>query len=78
MRNRGASGKQAGEERTADYDRDRYPTAKNALSRVAEHPDLFEGPVEFVELRCLANGEVVFRTRAPRAEETEGGVSVPE
>lgn len=52
---------------------DRYPSASQALRRVAAHGELPQAPVEWLEIQAQANGDLVYRYRLPRALEDDGG-----
>lgn len=52
---------------------DRYPSAHHALHAVINADDFPEGPVERIEVYCLASGEATWRVWEARAEEPQGG-----
>jgi len=60
-----------------DFDSDRHPTPRKALHRVANEGVIPDAPVEWIEVNCLASGELTYRWRTPRADEAEGGYLGP-
>lgn len=52
---------------------DRYPSAHRAIQAVINADDFPEGPVERIEVYCLASGEATWRVWEARAEEAVGG-----
>lgn len=56
-----------------DTDKDRYPTATEGLRRVVSEANLPEGPIEYLEVRFMADGSATYRVWTPRAEEPDGG-----
>lgn len=56
-----------------DTDSDRYPSFESVISAIQDHDEFQEGPVERLEITCLANGDATYRVWAPRAEEPTGG-----
>lgn len=52
---------------------DRYPNIYDLLRALEESGELPNGPVERLEITCLASGEATYRMWEPRAEESEGG-----
>jgi len=56
-----------------DTDRDRYPTAVNLLRRIIQEGELPTGPIERLEVTCLASGEATYRVWEPRSEDADGG-----
>jgi hypothetical protein len=58
---------------TENTEVDRYPELKKVLQAVSDAQDLPEGPIERLEVTCLASGEATYRVWAARAEEPEGG-----
>jgi len=73
MRNSGNAVRGPANQREFNPDEDRYPAAVTALRRIIEEGDMPEGPIESLEVNVTASGELTYRIRAPRAEETEGG-----
>lgn len=65
-------------QREADHNVDRFPTASQACSRVANALRDEQGQVEQIEIRCGANGEVTYRWHPAREELTEVGYIAPE
>lgn len=57
----------------AHHNVDRYPTFRQAISKIMEEGNLPQGPIERLEVTALASGEVTYRWWAPRALEPEGG-----
>lgn len=58
-------------------DEDRYPDLASVFRRILAETDLGEGPVERIEVNCLASGEASLRVWGPRAEEPEGSYLPP-
>jgi hypothetical protein len=56
-----------------DTDSDRYPDIADVLAAMQEDEEIQQGPVERIEVSCLANGDATYRVWAPRAEEAVGG-----
>ena len=56
-----------------DPNEDRYPELDQVLSQARQHDDWPEGPVERIEITCLASGEATWRVWEPRAEDPLGG-----
>lgn len=73
MRTSDSSSSPKGKQGAVDHNTDRYPTVNNALTRVLQEGEFPDGQVEWIEVHCLASGELTFRVREPRSEETEGG-----
>jgi hypothetical protein len=55
-------------------DQDRFPTVKKALSQVLEDENCPDYPTDLITIRAQASGELVWRIRPARAEETDVGV----
>lgn len=62
---------------TFDHNQDRHPTFDQVMQRISHEADLPTGPVERLEVNCLASGELTYRWWTPRAEEPEGGYLGP-
>jgi hypothetical protein len=60
-----------------DTDTDRYPDLKGVVASILDDPNLPQGPVERLEVTCLASGEATYRVWAARAEDPEGGYIPP-
>lgn len=60
------------ENRATEEHGDRYPNIYDLLSNLQAHADLPNGPIERIEVTCLANGEGNCRWWTPRAEEPVG------
>jgi hypothetical protein len=56
-----------------DHNIDRFPTAVEALRRVAQDERLIQGPIHRIDVRTDAAGNVFYRVWAPRAEDPEIG-----
>lgn len=61
------------EQRDPDPNVDRYPTLVKAMRRIIEEGDFEDGPIERLEVTCLASGEATYRYWPARAEDPEGG-----
>jgi len=55
-----------------DHNQDRYPNAVRVLRRILEEGELPDEGLELLEIRPTAAGEITYRWRLPRAEETDG------
>lgn len=60
-----------------DHDSDRYPDTEKALRRILEESDIPKGPVDRLEVNVHADGSITYRSRAPRAEDWDGGYLAP-
>jgi hypothetical protein len=60
-----------------DTDADRYPALEGVLRAVLASPEIPSGPIERVEVNCLASGEATWRVWTPKADEPEGGYFAP-
>lgn len=56
-----------------DHNVDRYPDLDRALAWAMQHEDFPHGPVERLEVTCLASNEATWRVWPARAEEPIGG-----
>lgn len=74
MAESGTPGANAGQ---IDTDQDRYPELIDVVNTVLEDPNVGGGPVERVEITCLASGEATYRIWPARAEEPELGYMFP-
>lgn len=74
MRNRNTPATSSAGEPTIDTDVDRYLSAKKVLRRLIEQPEFPDIDAELIEIRPQANGDVAYRVRPPRAEESEVGI----
>jgi hypothetical protein len=63
--------------RSFDTNEDRYPSFFEVLRRVMDETDLPDGPVERLEVTCLASGEATYRVWAAREIEPQGGYLQP-
>jgi len=60
-----------------DTDTDRHPTFVQGLRRILQESTIPDVQLESIEIYFLASGEVTYRYRSPRAEETEVGYLPP-
>jgi hypothetical protein len=72
MRNRNKNDTPSGEQMSFDPDVDRYPDLKRLFSRIEASDAIPDGPVERLEITCLAGGEATCRVWPARALEPEG------
>lgn len=61
-----------------DPNEDRYPDFTRALRRIIQEAEIPDGPIERLEVRTLASGEVTYRVWFPRDDEPLGGYLGPE
>lgn len=52
---------------------DRFPHLQDVLAVIQDIDETANGPVERLEITCLASGEATYRIWPPRAEEPVGG-----
>lgn len=62
-----------GDQTPSDHNTDRYPNVEDVFALILEEEDLPPGPIERLEVTCLASGEATYRVWEPRAEEPTGG-----
>jgi hypothetical protein len=65
--------KTEGKRSSFDHNQDRYPNIADVLTAMQQDDEIQQGPVERIEVNCLANGDATYRVWAPRAEEPVGG-----
>lgn len=54
-------------------DTDRFPHLQDVLAVIQDLDEAANGPVERLEITCLASGEATYRIWPPRAEDPVGG-----
>jgi hypothetical protein len=59
-----------------DHNVDRFPNLKDALQRVIDSKDVENIPVDHVDIKLRANGELTFSYWEPRTEDPLAG-SIP-
>jgi hypothetical protein len=76
MRNRNNTETSTKKPDSFDPDSDRYPQLAEAFRALLQSDRIPDGPVERIEVTCLANGDITGRVWPPRAVESEG-VHIP-
>jgi hypothetical protein len=72
MRNRNITETPLAHQADFDPDSDRYPDLSDVLRRIIASDALPSGPIERLEVTCLAGGEATCRVWPARASEPEG------
>jgi hypothetical protein len=65
-------------QRKVDTDSDRFPKAKDALTRISQYGDLPDEPVERIEIHAGAGGELTFRWWPARSDDSDFGYIGPD
>lgn len=69
MRNRKNSEKTPEGNEAFNPDEDRYPSFKKVLHAISNAEDIPKGPIDRLEVHCMANGDAAWRVWPARAEE---------